>query len=292
VGWVPSVVLIRGWFPTRFATVMGLASAGIGVGITAMVPLAQALIEIVGWRWTFRIFGLAVIGWLLPAATWLLREPPPAPPAAGRRGGQAYWRLATALRDRGFWALAGAFFTGTLVHQVLLVHQVAYLVDHGVSAMAAATVGGVVGLVSIGSKVGWGVLSDRIGRETAYTLAFGFAALGIGLLVLAGRLPLAVFLYGYAIAAGVGYGVLSPVQPAAASDLFGGPGFSTIYGTLYVAVSVGGAFGAWMAGALFDLLGSYSLALGLTLLNALASPTLLWLAAPRRPHPPPGGEAT
>jgi MFS family permease len=289
VGWVPAVVLIRGWFPARFGTAMGIASAGIGVGITAMVPLAQVLVDLVGWRWTFRVFGIAVIAWILPATAWLVDDAPAPKAERVHVEAGAYWQLATALRSRGFWALAAAFFTGTLVHQVLLVHQVAYLVDHGVSAMMAATVGGIVGLVSIGGKIGWGALSDRIGRETSYTLAFGCAAVALGVLALAGSYPIAPLLYGYAVAAGVGYGVLSPVQPAAASDLFGGPGFSTIYGALYVAVSAGGAFGAWVAGATHDALGSYSLALWIALFNAIASPVLLWLAAPRRPHPPPAG---
>jgi MFS family permease len=286
VGWVPAVVLIRGWFPARFGTAMGIASAGIGVGITAMVPLAQLLIDLVGWRWTFRVFGFAVIAWLLPATAWLIHD---APPTKAERGDAvaASWQLVTALRDRGFWALAAAFFTGTLVHQLLLVHQVAYLVDHGVSAMMAATVGGIVGFVSIAGKIGWGAVSDRIGRETSYALAFACTAVALGGIAMVARYPVAPLLYGYALAAGVGYGVLSPVQPAAASDLFAGPGFSTIYGALYVAVSAGGAFGAWVAGATHDALGSYSVALWIALLNTIASPLLLWVAAPRRPHPPP-----
>ena len=43
--WVPSVVLISGWFPHRVATAIGIVSAGIGVGIFGLVPLAQVLID-------------------------------------------------------------------------------------------------------------------------------------------------------------------------------------------------------------------------------------------------------
>jgi MFS transporter, OFA family, oxalate/formate antiporter len=42
-GWVPSVVLIRAWFPSRVGTALGAAPAGIGVGIFALVPLTQLL---------------------------------------------------------------------------------------------------------------------------------------------------------------------------------------------------------------------------------------------------------
>jgi MFS family permease len=37
-GWVPAVVLIQAWFPYRFATAMGVASAGIGVGSSGSAP--------------------------------------------------------------------------------------------------------------------------------------------------------------------------------------------------------------------------------------------------------------
>jgi len=49
-GWVPAVVLIRGWFPQRVGTAIGVASTGIGVGIFALVPFAQLLIDALGWQ--------------------------------------------------------------------------------------------------------------------------------------------------------------------------------------------------------------------------------------------------
>ena len=170
-GWVPSVVLVRGWFPSRIGTALGIASAGIGVGIFALVPLAQLLIDRVGWRWALRVLGLLVVGWVIPAAALLLRDPPRrAPPAPDRtaadaRGATAHWTLAAALRSWRFWTVSGVFVAGSFATQTLLVHQVAYLVDHGVPALAAAAVVGVVGLASVAGKTGWGVLSDRFGRE-------------------------------------------------------------------------------------------------------------------------------
>jgi MFS family permease len=170
---------------------------------------------------------------------------------------------------------------------MLLVHQVAYLVDRGVPGLTAATVGGLVGLVSIAGKVGWGVLSDRSGRELAYSLAYGCAAGSVGILVLAGWYPTSSLPYLYAVLIGLGYGVTAPVPPAAARDLFGGPGFSLIYGTLYVATCLGIASGAWGAGKIFDATGSYTLALWVAFAMAILSPVLLWVVAPRRPNPPP-----
>jgi MFS family permease len=86
-GWVPSVILVRGWFPSRIGTALGIASAGIGVGIFALVPLAQLLIDRVGWQWAFRALGLLIVGWVIPAAALLLRDHRGAiaPDARGKR---------------------------------------------------------------------------------------------------------------------------------------------------------------------------------------------------------------
>jgi MFS family permease len=320
-GWVPVVVLIRGWFPDRMGSAMGIASGGIGLGIFGFVPLTQVLIDWCGWRWTFGILAAVTVAWGLPSVFWMIQEPPgssasassperselpgsrPPRPRAGDRArawdsprsggldpsevGEVYWTIGAAARCWRFWGLAGVFFTGNFVTQMLLVHQVVYLVDHGMPALSAATVGGVVGLVSIATKLGWGVFSDRAGREVAYTLAAGCTVAGIGLLVLAGRYPASSLPYVYAMLTAFGYGVLSPVFPAVASDLFRGPGFSTIYGTLYTVMAIGLAAGPWAAAQIFDLTGSYTAALWLGSAMAVLSPGLLWIVAPRRPNPPP-----
>ncbi|HWU41108.1 MAG TPA: MFS transporter [Candidatus Acidoferrum sp.] len=294
--WIPAVVLIRGWFPTRVATMMGIVSAGIGIGIFGLVPLAQWLTDRVGWRWAYRILAGLIVGWVIPATIGLVRDPPSVeriprspefPTELGVSTQRPYWTLGAAVRSWRFWGLAANFFTGNFVTQMLMIHQVAYLVDHRVPAFIAAAVGGASGLVSIVGKIGWGWLADRTNRELTYSLAFVCVALSIGALVLAGMYPVSALLYLYAGLIGVGYGVMAPVPPAVASDLFGGPGFSTIFGTVYVVTCLGLATGTWSAGEIFDRTGSYAGALWLGLLMTATSPTLLWFVAPRRPNPPP-----
>lgn len=296
-GWIPSVVLVGGWFPDRYGTAIGIMGSGIGVSIFALTPTAQLLIETFGWRWAYRILAMAVVAWVLPAALWLVRDPPGGDrPGAGiascrdsERGGSAhgYWTLAGALRTWQFWGAAGVYFTGNFVTQMLLIHQVAYLVDHGVPVMTAAALGGIVGLVSIAGKIGWGALSDRTTRPLAYGLAFACVAASIGGLVLAGRYPASFLPYLYAVLIGVGYAAMAPLAPAVANDLFGGPGFSMIFSTMYTLGALGLAAGTWSAGWIFDASGSYAGALWLGLLMATVSPLLMWSVAPRRPVPEP-----
>ena len=295
-GWVGSVVLVQGWFPERVGTALGVVSAGIGVGIFGLVPFAHLLIDRFGCRWAYRVFAALIVGWILPAVFWLVRDPPPrakvgfGSSAGDRRvtvDGGAYWTLGSAMRDWHFWGLAAVFFLGNVSTQMLLVHQVAYLVDHGVPLAVAAAVGGFVGLVSIPGKMGLGLLSDRTNRELAYTLAFACLVASLGVLVLAGQYPASGLAYLYAALIALGYSATAPLTPAAASDLFSGPRFPAIFGCLHLSNSLGAATGAWVGGKIFDGTGSYAAALWLALVTAVSSVTLLWVVAPRHPHPPP-----
>jgi MFS family permease len=296
-GWVPSVVLIRGWFPTRVGTAIGVASAGIGVGIFALVPFTQLLIDWVGWRWALRVLAVLIVAWIVPATLLLVRDAGGAAPRIGESpssgvvgpvAARRYWTVRTAVRTWRFWATGVAFFAGSAATQMLLVHQVAYLVDHGVSAFVGATVVGIVGVASVAGKAGWGTLSDRIGREPTYTLAFACVAASVALLALAGAYPRTLLPYVYAVFIGAGYAVTAPLTPAIASDLFGGPRFPRIFGMLHLMNSLGGALGAWGAGVVFDATNSYALALPIAAGMALLAPAALWIVAPRRPNPPPG----
>jgi MFS family permease len=291
-GYVPLVVFVRGWFPSRTGTAVGIASAGIGLGIALLAPLSQVLIEQFGWRWAFRGLAVLIAVWILPASRWLLHDPPawgaaaeqaPRQPAAD--DGPAYWTMRAAARSGRFWGLCLVFFFHNAGVQLLMVHQVAYLVDHGVSALTAATVGGIVGLVSVGGKAWWGFLMDRTWREKVFTLASICLAASVGLLALSGNHPASVLPYVYAVVLGLGYSVTAPAIPTVSGDLFGGPGFSVIFGFVHVAVCLGTATGAWAGGQVFDRTGSYAGALwGAVAVTALSC-ALLWLVAPRRPNP-------
>ena len=289
-GWLPSIILVRGWFLDRVGTAVGIVSAGIGVGITIIVPLTQYLVQQWGWRWAFRILALAIVVWVLPATRWLVRDAAPeaaAPPRGpGSYGRVGSWTVQKAIRDARYWQLAGVYFFGNMVTQLLFVHQVAFLVDHGVAPLAAASVGGLAGFASIVGKILWGSVSDRSGRVRTYGWALACLVASLGVLVLSSDHPATVLPYAYAILFGLGYAGTAVLIPAATSDLFAGPGFASIFGSLQAVLCLGAALGAWGAGKIFDVTGSYTFALWIAFVGSLASPTLMWLAGPSRPQRP------
>lgn len=282
-GWVPAVVIVQRWYPQRVGTMLGFTSAGIGVGIFLVVPLSQVLIDLVGWRNAYRALAAVMALWIVPAALWLLHDPPrPAAAAPTLGAGAVEAGLREAAASRRFWLIALAQGSASFANQMLLAHQVAYLVDHGVTALAAASVVGVVGLASIVGKGGGGWASDTVGREITYTTGMILVAASIGTLGALALSGVPGWAYVYGALVGVGYAVTAPLMPAVVSDLYRGRNFGAIFGAIQVANAVGGSAGPWAAGRIFDATGTYAPALMAALAATLVSMTAMWVVAPRR----------
>ncbi len=299
-GWVPTVVLMGKWFPHKIGSALGIVTAGIGVGILGLVPLVNLLIETYGWRVAFLVLALLVLVVVTPIAVYVLKDPR-ALPSKNQAGDSTDttahssaasittndWTVSSAVRSRGFKFVALAFFTGATISQMLLMHQFAFMVDQGVDKMLASMIGGLIGFVSVPAKIMWGTLSDRLGRESTYTLGLTCVFLSVVALAMVAWVPGLWMPLVFAVLVGLGYSVHAPLIPAVARDMFAGPRFPTIFGTISVFSSLGGATGAWLGGALHDLFGNYAPMLVLAASLAVIAPWLLWIAAPRRPERPP-----
>jgi len=273
-GWVPAVVLVQRQFMDRLALSLGIVSSGIGLGMLFVVPLCQALIESVGWRTAWQILGAICAGFIVPANLFLVRDAsaPSTVVATGgaangtqrrsksQAGGAQEVTLGGALRTQDFWLVLSAFFFGNVCSQTLHVHQVAFLVDHGIAAMAAASVVGVVGVASIFGKTGGGWLADRFEREKVYVVGIAILVGAVGALALVGLATSLWGAYVFAVMLGVGYSATAALIPAMISDRFRGRHFGLILGMGLMGSAVGSALGPWLAGRLFDATGSYSIA--------------------------------
>jgi MFS family permease len=268
-GWIPSLVYVQREYQDRLGLSIGIISAGVGVGMLLVVPLAQLLIDAFGWRTAFRVLGLISVVWIVPSSLWLMRQPrfenrgqSPIKQNREKSGSDPDFRGATlreAMRTQPFWLLVAAFFFGNLCSQTLHVHQVAYLVDHGLAAIVAASVVGVVGLSSIAGKIGGGWLSDRMERELVYVAGIAIMSVSALVLLALGAAPTVLGAYGYAVLLGVGYSATASLIPAMVSDRFSGAHFGAIVGVGLMGSAAGSALGPLIAGRLYDVTGSYTL---------------------------------
>src|SRR5207244_12828224 len=129
--------------PRAFA----LASAGLSVGSTVRAPLARWLISAYAWRTAMLVIGDLVWLVIIPAAL-LVRNPPAAslgPTAATTAEDTSSMTIGQALRTPQFLAIAFTHFACCAAHSGPIFHMVTNAIDHGVTAMAAATVFSVAG---------------------------------------------------------------------------------------------------------------------------------------------------
>jgi len=264
-GWVPSLVFAQHNFQDRLGLSVGIISAGVGVGMLLVVPLTQFLIDAFGWRTAFRVLGVIAVVWIVPSSLWLRglirgQSPNSFSPLQRESLASHPMTLREAMRTQPFWLLWMAYFFGNVSSQTLHVHQVAYLVDQGLSAIIAATVVGVVGLSSIFGKIGGGWLSDRMEREVVYVAGIAIMVASAFALLAIGESPSPWAAYGYAVLLGVGYSATASLIPAMVSDRFSGRHFGAIVGFGLIGSAAGSATGPWMAGRLYDATGSYTLA--------------------------------
>ena len=290
-GWIPAVMQVRGRFQRRLGLALGIVSSGVGVGMLVVVPLCESLIESYGWRAAFRVLGVICVGCVLPAALFLLRAsalstPVVLRPAAGAAThaarAQRALTLKQAMATAPFWLMVTTFFCASLCSQTLHVHQVVFLVDHGIPAMVAASVVGVVGLASIFGKTGGGWLSDRVERECVYVGGIAVLVAAVGALLLVGETATQWGAYLYAVLLGLGYAVTAAITPAMVSDRFEGRHFGAIMGVGLFGSATGSAVGPWLSGYLHDLTGSYTMPFAIAAMSGVCAGLAGWAARQQR----------
>ena len=267
-GWVPAVVVVQRRYMHRLGFALGIASAGIGMGMLTVVPLCQILIDEMGWRTAYRTLGTTCGLFMIPAAIFLLASPrhkTSAITSGSSESGSAGINRGESVSPRealsmpSFWLIFIAFFGGSTCSQTMHVHQVAFFVDQGIEALVAASVVSVVGFFSIVGKVGGGWLSDKVARELIFVYSTAILLASVGCLLWMQGYPSLLGAFTFGVLLGIGYSAVAAIMPAIVSDRFSGANYGTILGFGLFGSALGSAFGPWMAGALFDLTGSYTL---------------------------------
>jgi MFS family permease len=284
IGMVPHVAIISREFAQRRATALGIAWAGGGVGIVLLVPAAQIMIS--HWGWSLAYVGLAVVTLLLvvppvqfflPASRAEVASPGAAHP---HEPSSSDWTVKRALTNTAFWSLFIARTLASMGNQVIVTHQIAHAVDVGYARVFAASIFGLMGVVSIFGRVFFGYLSDVMRREMVFAWVQIISAVGTVALLVMRDTSLPWLLYVYAICYGLGQGSRALVLSAISADIFHGKHFGAIFGYFTFSIGLGGALGAWLGGFLFDLTRSYVIPFWASL-GCLVVSTLIVFASTR-----------
>jgi MFS family permease len=290
-------IYLTNWFVRRRGLALSIAFSGVCLGSITILPWLGWLIETAGWRSACIWLGILLLILLAPLNLLLKHRPEDIGlHPDGLSSGQASsahaanivdhawaaidWTLGRALRTRRFWWLAAGYFCGLFSWYAVQVHQTKYLIEIGFTPGEAAWALGLVSLVAVPGQIALGHLSDRIGREWVWMIGnLGFVICYVCLIALRSG-PTPVLLYAMIVAQGaLGYGLTSVMGPIPA-EIFAGPYYGSIFGTVIVAAILGGAAGPWIAGIIYDATGTYSLAFWIAAGCSLISILAIWLAAP------------
>jgi MFS family permease len=256
--YAPLTATTSRWFTRNRSLAVALVSAGLGLGSTTTAPLARWIITNYDWRTAMLVIG--DLAWLviIPAAL-LVREPPSAvttgePGAtAGVEGPEL--TAAQAFRTPQFAAIAFTYFACCAAHSGPIFHMVANAIDHGVSAMAAATVLSAAGVASLTGKIVCGLVADRVGAKRVLVAGLALQAVAISLYLVTQQL--AQF-YGVALMFGFAYGGIMPLYAIVVREYFGARIMGTIFGAVGFASTMGMALGPVAGGWVYDAFGSYA----------------------------------
>ncbi|ADU72699.1 OFA family MFS transporter [Pantoea sp. At-9b] len=261
-GYVTPVSMLMKWFPDRRGLATGLAIMGFGFGAFAGGPIMSLLIASIGISQTFFIQGVvyAVIMSIsssclkLPPENW---QPTGLNIKEGKLPAQGVIPMSAneAVRTRCFFGLWLMMFIN-ITCGIALISVASPLAQEAtaISAIAAGSLVGMIGLFNGLGRILWASFSDIIGRPNTYIIFFILQIVAFWLLpglhdVLLFEIVLLLIITCY----GGGFSTL----PAYIGDIFGSRQVSAIHGYVLTAWALAGLAGSSVSSLLRQSTGSY-----------------------------------
>ncbi|HET9916727.1 MAG TPA: MFS transporter, partial [Candidatus Binatia bacterium] len=295
-------VTIAQWFVRKRGRAMGIANLGTGIAKLSIPLAAASLFVLVGWRYTWAIFGvIAPLLVVAPTLIFMRRQPedlglrpdgdPPlatlAEPLAStthnkrmqqsNSSDEAVWTRGQAIRLPAFWVLVVTFGIASVGIAGLNLHIFSYVTDIGHSPLVAASFMSTIAITQLGSTLVWGMLADKFDIRKVSCIQFLIQGIGLVITITSRQIYftyIGFFLYGTGLA---GSFVLREVIWA---NFFGRASLGTVRGLSMFFSHLFAASGAPFFGFLHDRTGSYDLSFTLFSCALFTSAFLVLLAKP------------
>jgi MFS family permease len=289
--YVPVTNLISRWFLRQRGLAMGIAMTGMGLGGFLIPNLSSFLIQSVGWRWTYRVFGIMIWVVLLPAvALWVHGRPSDL--GLEPDGDEPVYSGETQLRGHApeadgfssreaftmprFWMLGLADFTNAIPVISLGLYLVVFSIQQGIGEHLAAFAYSSMSAASLLGILAAGIAANRFSKRIMISICYGAPALAVFFLFgLQSPGPLFCFV----LFSGFCAGVRTTLWPLVVNDCFGGRAYSTVLGFLIIFYNAGSVLGPPIAGHISDRSGSFDGVFVLSIAAFLVSGVLIVFGA-------------
>jgi predicted MFS family arabinose efflux permease len=226
-------VLIAVGEPGRRDPALLVVTVVAGFAGSIFLPLTGVLAAGVGWRATLLILAALLAVTAVPGH---LAAVPGGRSHQARATVHSGYRMTDALRDRGFWLIGGAFVVQAAAVSVVGVLLVTLLRRAGHPATVAATLAGLLGVLSVAGRLLTTTLARRHGMGAVTAAVFAVQAAGAAALPwLGGSVAGAATCV---IAFGLGYGVATIARPAIVAARYGTVRYATIAGALTLPITL------------------------------------------------------
>lgn len=296
---IPVMTMVSNWFSEKRGRAMGITTAGQGLGGIVLSPLTIYLISALGWRASWGVLGILTWVIMIPPSVFVAKQRPedmgllvdgrePEPEilqsAAGDVDGSPAaidkWTPRKILKVPVFWFVALLHSIYLFGHISIFHHGYALFIDRGIPAMTAGTMIGVLGFFSLSGKIVLGYLSDRIPVRYVMMTALLLAAVSMLPLFMAElnwQAWLFIVFWGF-----LECGVIA-LQPVLVASLFDKAIIGKMLGIFTVFSVIPQLVGPPFTGYVFDITGSYNLALVVFIAFYIVSAVLVFLTRPPRP---------
>lgn len=250
------------WFTRERGLAAGIIAAGFGGGTALFVPVIASLIKNQGYKTAFLYTGIFQGAMILIVAQFL-RHPPaqlaaPVKVSAGApQLGQHQFTTMEMLRTPQFYVLYAMFLMMATGGLLVTANAGSMAKAWGIPAAALALATSLNAIANGGSRVFWGWVSDKTGRELAMGIAFALQAVCLVLVLTVGRLSGTLFAVTL-VATFFTWGEVFSLFPSLVADYFGTKCSTANYGVMYSAKGVASIIGGYVAATLFEKFGSWS----------------------------------
>ena len=258
------------WFDRHRGLVLGINGAGMAAGQLVVLPLAMALVAVLGWRGAYLALGAGLLVLVVPLTAALIRNDPSergllaygaiAPPRAMTVAQEAAERtpVSEAVRTWPFLLLCGSFWVcGYSTFGVILAHFIPHVTDHGFQPQQAAEALGIMGAMNIVGTIASGWLCDRLGPKVPLALYYLFRGISLFFLPFVTTAP---GLFIFAALFGLNFISTVPATTTLTARIYGRYSVGELSGWIFASHQLGGAIGSIASGWLFDRTGDYTLA--------------------------------
>ncbi|RZT22712.1 L-lactate MFS transporter [Fictibacillus sp. BK138] len=268
IGYITPVSSLVKWFPDRRGLATGLAIMGFGFASLIASPVIAKLINGIGISNTFYLLGAIYFALMFLSSLYLAPPPKDWQPEGMKDQDQkeekktkdlAQLTANEAVKTVRFWALWSMLFINvTCGIAVISVASPMAQDIAGLSAGAAATMVGIMGLFNGFGRIGWATVSDYIGRPNVYTTFFALQTVAFLLLPnVTNAFVFQILIYLILTCYGGGFASI----PAYIGDLFGTKQLGAIHGYILTAWAAAGLVGPLVVSWIRETTNSYSLTL-------------------------------